>query len=78
MAKDLISIIIPIYNKERYVEQCLNSIKNQVYKNEILSPIHYDRTMLGSTTCELSEYRPFRASSANLPFLLIPHVLEIK
>lgn len=33
----LISIIVPIYNIERYVEHCLNSIINQTYKNiEIL------------------------------------------
>ena len=29
----LISIIIPVYNGENYLEQCLNSIKNQTYKN---------------------------------------------
>ena len=29
----LISIIIPVYNAEKYLEQCLNSIKNQTYKN---------------------------------------------
>lgn len=29
----LISIVIPIYNAEKYLEQCLNSIKNQTYKN---------------------------------------------
>ena len=29
----LISVIIPVYNVENYLEQCLNSIKNQTYKN---------------------------------------------
>ena len=29
----LISVIIPVYNAENYLEQCLNSIKNQTYKN---------------------------------------------
>lgn len=29
----LISIIIPIYNVERYLEQCLDSVINQSYKN---------------------------------------------
>lgn len=29
----LISIIIPIYNKEFYLEKCLNSLKGQTYKN---------------------------------------------
>ncbi len=29
----LISIVIPVYNAEKYLKQCLNSIKNQTYKN---------------------------------------------
>lgn len=29
----LISIVIPVYNAEKYLEQCLNSITNQTYKN---------------------------------------------
>ena len=28
-----VSIIIPVYNVENYIEECLNSIKNQSYKN---------------------------------------------
>lgn len=35
--KDLISVIVPIYNVEKYISKCLNSIINQTYKNlEIL------------------------------------------
>lgn len=30
---ELISIIVPIYNVEKYLEQCINSILNQSYKN---------------------------------------------
>ena len=29
----LISIIIPVYNVEKHIEQCLNSIKKQSYQN---------------------------------------------
>ena len=29
----LISIIVPIYNAERYLEDCINSILNQSYRN---------------------------------------------
>lgn len=31
--KDLISIIVPVYNVEKYLEQCIESILNQSYQN---------------------------------------------
>lgn len=31
--KDLISIIVPVYNVEEYLEKCIDSILNQTYKN---------------------------------------------
>lgn len=31
--KDLISIIVPVYNVEQYVGKCLDSLINQIYKN---------------------------------------------
>lgn len=33
MDKSLVSIIIPVHNCETYIEECLNSIVNQTYKN---------------------------------------------
>ncbi|MBC6679569.1 glycosyltransferase [Zhenpiania hominis] len=37
MRQNLISVIVPIYNMERYLEQCIQSLLNQDYKNiEIL------------------------------------------
>ena len=30
--KELISVIIPIYNAEKYLRQCLESVINQTYK----------------------------------------------
>ncbi len=32
-SSDLISVIVPIYNKEKYLFRCLNSILNQTYTN---------------------------------------------
>lgn len=31
--RDIVSIIVPVYNVEKYIEQCLQSIFNQSYKN---------------------------------------------
>ena len=31
--KDLISVIVPVYNVKNYLEKCLDSIINQTYKN---------------------------------------------
>jgi len=33
MIKNLVSIVIPIYNSEKYLSDCLTSIENQTYKN---------------------------------------------
>ncbi|HFR3771511.1 TPA: glycosyltransferase family 2 protein, partial [Streptococcus suis] len=34
---DLISLIVPIYNVDKYLEECLTSLKNQSYQHlEIL------------------------------------------
>lgn len=33
MSENLISVIIPVYNVEKYIDQCLQSVINQTYKN---------------------------------------------
>ena len=33
MEKELISVIVPVYNVENYLSKCVNSILNQTYKN---------------------------------------------
>ena len=33
MKKWLVSIIVPVYNVENYVGECIESIKNQTYSN---------------------------------------------
>jgi len=32
MARDLISVIIPVYNREKYIQECLESVLSQSYK----------------------------------------------
>lgn len=31
--EELISVIVPIYNAEKYLKRCIESIINQTYKN---------------------------------------------
>lgn len=33
MENELISVIVPIYNVEKYLKRCINSIINQTYTN---------------------------------------------
>jgi len=33
MTSDLVSVVIPVYNSERYLEECLNSVISQTYQN---------------------------------------------
>ena len=42
----LVSVIIPVYNVENYLERCFNSLKNQTIKN-----IEFIAIDDGSTDC---------------------------
>ena len=53
--KEKISIIVPVYNSECYLERCLNSILNQTYKN--LEVILVDDGSTDSSEDIISKYR---------------------
>ena len=41
MEKDKVSVVVPIYNVENYLEECIESILNQTYSNiEAVSYAH--------------------------------------
>lgn len=50
--KDLVTIIIPIYNVEKYVEKCLDSVIKQSYKNIEIILINDGSTDLSGKICE--------------------------
>ena len=31
--KDLISVVVPVYNVEHYLDDCVNSVREQTYQN---------------------------------------------
>lgn len=51
----LISIIVPVYNQEKYLARCLNSILNQTYKN--LEVICIDDKSTDSTADIINQYK---------------------
>jgi glycosyltransferase involved in cell wall biosynthesis len=69
MNKPLVSIIIPFYNVELYLLECLNSILNQSYKN-------YEIIMIndGSTDSSLSIANNFKIGNPSLRIKIIDQV----
>ncbi len=53
MNYDLISVIVPVYNVELYLEQCLNSIINQTYKNLEIILVNDGSTDNSGVICDL-------------------------
>ena len=49
----LISVIVPVYNVEEYLEECLDSIKYQTYKNIEVILVNDGSTDGSKEICEL-------------------------
>ena len=50
--KEKLSVIIPVYNTEKYLEKCINSILNQTYKNLEVILINDGSTDSSGIICE--------------------------
>lgn len=53
MERDLISIIVPVYNVQEYLKNCINSILNQSYKNIEIILVDDGSTDESSSICDL-------------------------
>lgn len=52
MEKELISVIIPVYNVEKYLEACLESVTNQTYRNIEIILVNDGSTDSSSSICK--------------------------
>lgn len=68
MNAEKVSIIIPIYNVEKYLAECLNSAIQQVYDNIEIIAIND-----GSTDGSLSILEKFRSRHENMIVKSIPN-----
>ena len=52
MVNPLVSVIIPTFNSEKFLENCLESIRSQYYKNiKVIFVDNYSRDRI----CEIAE-----------------------
>ncbi len=64
----MISVIVPVYNVEKYLEECLDSIQNQTYSDiEVTNEL----TLFLSTQNSSSEFMTLRRNFNNSSKLLI-------
>lgn len=60
MEKDLISIVIPVYNVEKYLKKCIESVMKQTYKNLEIILVDDGSTDLCSNICDEYEKKDKR------------------
>lgn len=60
MQERLVSVIVPVYNAEKYLEECIDSILNQTYKNFELLLIDDGSTDLSGAICEQYKENDYR------------------
>ena len=60
MREDLISIIVPVYNAETYIEKCMECIRNQTYDNIEIIVINDGSSDKSQELCKLYQEKDER------------------
>ncbi|WP_235784726.1 glycosyltransferase family 2 protein [Streptococcus pneumoniae] len=50
--KDLVSVVIPVYNVENYLEECIQSVLNQTYTNLDIVLVNDGSTDASAEICD--------------------------
>ncbi|MFM0777986.1 glycosyltransferase, partial [Streptococcus suis] len=72
MEKPLISVIVPIYNVENYLRQCLDSIIGQTYQNLEILLIDDASTDNSVSICQEYQARDHAIRMKNFFFSFVP------
>lgn len=74
----LISVIVPVYNTEKYIEKCVMSILNQTYKNLEIILIDDGSTDNSPQICDsLAEKDNRIAVTTSLTEVCLPHETSV-
>ena len=64
-SKGLISVIVPVYNGEKYIEKCINSIRHQTYRNLEIIIVNDGSTDNTLEICKKLRYDDYRIKIIN-------------
>ena len=65
MQSELVSVVVPVYNVENYLNRCLDSIVSQTYKNIEVILVDDGSTDMSSSMCDEWRYRDNRIKVVN-------------
>lgn len=78
--KIIVSVIMPLYNEEKYIAKCLDSLLLQDYPNELMEWIFVDGQSNDRTVSILERYKskyPYLINIYNNPNKTVPYAMNI-